>query len=129
MEFLSTQPLLDEKIKVVRPLLSISKSAIENFCIDNNIKFFEDKTNFDTSTSLRNKLRHDFLIPLSKLGQQNSFFESWDNIYKAILNTQSENYLIPIPLCPYRNATNAYKWAITKNLINIESLTKTLNNL
>ena len=126
MEFISNQPLLDKEIQVVRPLLSISKSEIENFCIENNIKFFEDKTNFDTSTSLRNKLRHDFIIPLSKLGKEESFFESRNNIYKTIDNNQNENYLIPIPLCPYRNATNAYKRAITKNLINIESLTTTL---
>ena len=129
MEFLSEHPLLDKNIFVIRPLLSIPKPEIEKFCTKNNIKFFEDKTNFDTTTSLRNKLRHDFIIPLSKLGKQNSFFQSWNTIYNALNNNQNQNCLLPIPLCPYRNAKNAYKRAITKNMINIESVVSTLENL
>lgn len=129
MKFLSKHPLLDENISIIRPLLPIPKSEIEKFCTKNNIKFFEDKTNFDTTTSLRNKLRHNFIIPLSKLGKQNSFFQSWNTIYNALNNNQNQNYLLQIPLCPYRNAKNAYKRAITKNMINIKSIVSTLENL
>ena len=129
METISTQPLLDKSIEVIRPLLAIPKSKIENFCIKNDIKFFEDKTNFDTSTSLRNKLRHEFIIPLSKLWKGNSFFESRNNIYNAINDSQSQNYLMPLKTCPYWNANNAYKRAIPKDMITTESLANILTTL
>lgn len=129
METISSHPLLNEEIKVIRPLLSLPKSKIENFCITNQIKFFEDKTNFDTSTSLRNKLRLDFISPLSKLWNEDTFFESWNTIYNSIKNDQTQNYLLPLKTCPYRNASNAYKWAIPNNLITTESLALTLSNL
>jgi tRNA(Ile)-lysidine synthase TilS/MesJ len=129
METISTQPLLDKGIEVIRPLLSISKGEIENYCLKNDIKFFEDKTNFDTSTSLRNKLRHDFIIPLSKLGKDNSFFQSRNTIYNSINNTQNQNYLLPIKTCPYRNANSAYKRAIPQNMITSESLANILSDL
>ena len=129
MGTISTHPLLDQQIEVIRPLLAISKEEIENYCSKNDIKFFEDKTNFDTSTSLRNKLRHEFIIPLSKLGKDNSFFKSWNTIYNAINDTQNQNYLLPIKACPYRNTNSAYKRAIPKDMITSESLANTLTNL
>ena len=129
MGTISTHPLLDQQIEVIRPLLAISKEEIENYCSKNDIKFFEDKTNFDTSTSLRNKLRHEFIIPLSKLGKDNSFFQSRNTIYNAINDTQNQNYLLPIKTCPYRNANSAYKRAIPQNMITSESLANTLTNL
>jgi tRNA(Ile)-lysidine synthase TilS/MesJ len=129
MGTISTHPLLDQQIEVIRPLLAISKEEIENYCSKNDIKFFEDKTNFDTSTSLRNKLRHEFIIPLSKLGKDNSFFQSRNTVYNAINDTQNQNYLLPIKTCPYRNANSAYKRAIPQNMITSESLANTLTNL
>jgi tRNA(Ile)-lysidine synthase TilS/MesJ len=130
MKFINTHPLLDHPILVVRPLLSLSKEEIENNCKEYNIKYFEDKTNFDTSTSLRNKIRHEFIIPLSQLSENNSFFKSWETIYKTLdYKKNNNNFLIPIPICPYRNAKSAYQREIPNNLINITTFTSTLENL
>jgi len=129
METISNHPLLDKNIYVIRPLLSLPKSEIEEFCIKNKIKYFEDKTNFDTSTSLRNKIRHEFIIPLSKLWKENIFFQSWNTIYNEIISNKAQNYLLPIKTCPYWNATNSYKWAIPKNLITTETLANVFSSL
>lgn len=130
MKFINTHPLLDHPILVIRPLLSLSKEEIENNCKEYNIKYFEDKTNFDTSTSLRNKIRHEFIIPLSQLSENNSFFKSWETIYKTLdYKENNQNFLIPIQICPYRNAKSAYQREIPNNLINITTFTSTLENL
>ena len=66
MKDFSFHPLL-KNIQVIRPLLSYPKDKIEEVCKKFDIPYFEDRTNFDTSMSLRNEIRHNFIIPLSKI--------------------------------------------------------------
>jgi tRNA(Ile)-lysidine synthase len=61
---------------IVRPLIDFDKKEIVDYCKNNNIKYFEDKTNMD-NTYTRNKIRNQ-LIPLLK-SEYNS------NIEKNIL--------------------------------------------
>lgn len=49
---------------VIRPLLSISKEDLLQYCKDNNVPYAIDKSNFDTSI-LRNKIRHEVIGKLS----------------------------------------------------------------
>jgi len=46
--------------KIVRPFYNVEKSIIYNFLRENNIKFFEDKTNYETDYE-RNYIRHKIL--------------------------------------------------------------------
>jgi len=50
--------------KIVRPLLTLTKSEIEEFCKKNKIKYFVDKSNFDLKYT-RNRYRHE-LLPFLK---------------------------------------------------------------
>ncbi len=59
-------------IELIRPLLMLSKKRIEAACKSLNIPFVQDQSNFDTTTSLRNKLRNEILLPLSQLSLTNS---------------------------------------------------------
>lgn len=52
--------------KIIRPLLNISRVAIEDFCLERSIVYALDQTNYDTKY-LRNKIRYE-LLPL--LGQE-----------------------------------------------------------
>ena len=49
---------------IVRPLLDYTKDEITNYVIENNIKYYEDKSNLDTNYT-RNRFRHN-IIPLLK---------------------------------------------------------------
>ena len=49
---------------VIRPLLSISKAELLQYCKDNNVPYAIDKSNFDTSI-LRNKIRHEVIGKMS----------------------------------------------------------------
>ncbi len=46
--------------KIVRPLITLTKAEIEEFCNKNNIKFSVDKSNFDLKYT-RNRYRHEIL--------------------------------------------------------------------
>lgn len=50
-------PNVEENITVHRPLLHFDKSAIQETCLTNGIRWFEDATNADTSLTKRNLLR------------------------------------------------------------------------
>ena len=50
--------------KIVRPLLTLTKAEIEEFCKKNKIKYFVDKSNFDLKYT-RNRYRHE-LLPFLK---------------------------------------------------------------
>lgn len=47
----------NEKICVIRPLLSFSKKEICEYCLNNDVNWFEDVSNADVSLTYRNKLR------------------------------------------------------------------------
>jgi len=46
--------------KIIRPLITLTKSEIEEFCKENNIKYCIDKSNFDMKYT-RNRYRHTIL--------------------------------------------------------------------
>lgn len=52
--------------KIVRPLLSVTRQEIEEYCKQNNISFRTDASNFDTKFT-RNKFRHNILPLFSEI--------------------------------------------------------------
>lgn len=52
------------EMKVKRVLLSYSKDELREYCVNNNIKFGVDETNFD-ETYLRNNIRHNVIKNMS----------------------------------------------------------------
>lgn len=109
-----------EGIQLIRPLLTLTKTKIERACQSFKIPFVQDQSNFDSSTSLRNQLRNEILLPLSQLSHQTasgekSFFESWKLIYAELekqRNADESSRLVPLRKNPYRNAQFAYEWTI-----------------
>jgi len=75
-------------VKVIRPLIDISKSDIENICKKNHIPYVTDASNYDDTTSLRNKLRNKVLPALYAISKSNKSRETFEksmlNIYKEI---------------------------------------------
>ncbi|MCX7549834.1 tRNA lysidine(34) synthetase TilS [Xanthomarina sp. F2636L] len=55
--------------KIIRPLLSFSRDDLENYALQNKIKWREDSSNASTKY-LRNKLRHDVIPVLKEINPQ-----------------------------------------------------------
>lgn len=128
MQFQSSHALLPG-VQVVRPLLMLTKQEIEQGCLALGLPFVEDQTNFESETSLRNKLRNEFLQPLSQLGTQkkgqSSFFESRKLIYQQLEiqeQTDLSKRLFPLRKSPYRNAEQAFERNLPRALLNNKSL-------
>lgn len=108
------------KWTIVRPLLSMSKTHIQDICNIHNIQYSYDKTNEDITVSKRNKLRHTVLSVLKELShkntkEENSFEHSMLEIYNTIEQTQENNSHIritTIPMYKHRKIKRAYKWDI-----------------
>ena len=56
---------VDARVKLVRPLLEVSKAALEEFARSEGIRWREDATNRSTDV-LRNRVRHELLPLLTK---------------------------------------------------------------
>lgn len=67
--------------KIVRPLLPFTRKEIENYALENNLFWREDKSNAETKY-LRNKIRHDIIPVLKKLNPNfmNSFANTIENL-------------------------------------------------
>ena len=107
MQIAEKHDLLDGKI-ILRPLLSLSKEKIKNLSDILDIPYFNDATNLDNSTSKRNLLRNQFLIPLSQLSLQSkdekAFWNSRKLSYQQLqiqFDTKND-FLQPLKLNPYR---------------------------
>jgi tRNA(Ile)-lysidine synthase len=82
---------------IIRPMLGIERSEIEEYCRVNDIKYMIDSTNSDT-TYTRNSIRHEAIAALEKAGRNNvvdkifgmSMLIREDNDY---LNLQAQKYL------------------------------------
>lgn len=74
--------------KVIRPLLHFSRKDIEDFALENKIKWREDSSNA-SDKYLRNKLRHD-VIPMLKELQPNLL----STFQKTIENLQQSQSLV-----------------------------------
>ncbi len=94
MQVQSSHALVPQ-MQVLRPLLRLSKQEIEQACLALELPFVEDQSNFESETSLRNKLRNEILQPLSQLGNQksgkSSFFESRKLIYQQLEAQKQED--------------------------------------
>ncbi|WP_268913869.1 tRNA lysidine(34) synthetase TilS [Lentilactobacillus sp. SPB1-3] len=53
------------KGKLIRPMLSFSKSTIRQYAVEKRLKWFEDETNA-TDENLRNRIRHNIMPQLKK---------------------------------------------------------------
>ncbi|NCO97781.1 hypothetical protein GW864_01180 [bacterium] len=101
------------------------KSEIENICKKNHIPYVTDASNYDDTTSLRNKLRNKILPSLYALSKnqkgRETFEQSMLNIYEEIGKTKKKSPsegdlggLKSIKQSPYRKAKFAYQRDIPK---------------
>ncbi len=79
-----------------RPLLEVTRKEINQYVIDNNIKYFEDESNSENHY-LRNRIRHQ-IIPLLKEENQNilNTLNNFSSICKEsfdFIRSTSTNYL------------------------------------
>lgn len=125
-------------VKIIRPLLDISKQSIAEICHKNNIPYVTDASNYDNETSLRNKLRNKVLPELYKLSKsekwKTTFENSMLNVYKEIgkLQTHTKNpdsWLVKINTSPYRKSKFAYQRNTSQKNISIENSIEILNQL
>lgn len=72
---------------VIRPLLDLSRAEIQQYAIENGIKWREDHTNAETQF-LRNKIRHELLPVIDSISK-----EGRASILKSINHLASENEL------------------------------------
>lgn len=127
-------------VKILRPILWITKNEVTEICKKNKIPFVTDPTNDDASTSLRNKLRNKVLPELYKLANKqnattNSFIESMKNIYDTFQKSQ-ENFLNSgfwtlhsIKKSPHRKATFAYQRIIDSDDVNNDYMMQAMKKL
>ncbi|MFA7298853.1 MAG: tRNA lysidine(34) synthetase TilS [Candidatus Absconditabacterales bacterium] len=128
-------------VKILRPILGLTKDEITNICKQNKISFITDPTNADTTTSLRNKLRNKVLPELYKLANKqtsttNSFIESMKNIYDTLEKSHGEKILNSefgtlnsIKKSPHRNAKFAYQRIIDPKSVTNEGVMQAMKTL
>ncbi|MFA7284241.1 MAG: tRNA lysidine(34) synthetase TilS [Candidatus Absconditabacterales bacterium] len=58
--------LTQSSYTILRPILDIPKHIVMQYCVSNNLQYFVDATNNDTSTSRRNQIRSDIIKSLEK---------------------------------------------------------------
>jgi len=76
---------IDNKRKIYRPLLDLTKKEIQKKCDELNIPYFIDQTNFDNTISKRNLLRNIILEKIEENFSE-SFFYNFNKVYKQIEN-------------------------------------------
>lgn len=54
-----------KRVKIIRPLLDVTRDEIERYIEENGLEFVDDSTNFDAEICNRNKIRHK-VIPVLK---------------------------------------------------------------
>lgn len=108
---------------VIRPLLSISKEELLQYCEDNNVPYAIDKSNFDTSI-LRNKIRHEVIGKMS-VKERNDLLREIDKknlelsqlINKIDLSKLNEvKYLLSLDKKSFRYAINMLVTSINTSL-------------
>lgn len=121
---------------IYRPILNISKDAVLKICQKYNIPYSTDKSNFDSKTSLRNKLRMEVLPWLYKLAHkktptENSFQQSMLHIYKELEKTTQKKtfHLTPFTACSLRKAKFAYEVSSTSQSRTNETTVQVLREL
>ncbi len=109
--------ILPVRDNIIRPLIDIEKSEIEDFCTQNSYPFIFDKSNLSCEYT-RNKIRLNLLPNLKEEYNQDII----NSIYKTskLLN-EEDNYLNTISLDHFYNIAEINSNSI---LINIEELNK-----
>lgn len=123
--------------RIIRPLLTISKTHIQHICDTHKIHYSYDQTNEDTTISKRNKIRHTILSRLKELShkntkKENSFEQSMLEIYTAIENIQEDSNPIQVekvPMYKHRNIKQAYRWDINHTDITTHTIKKICKQL
>lgn len=131
MKFIDKSPLL-QNVQTVRPLLSFTKTQIEEFCSKFNIPFFIDQTNLDSSTSLRNNIRLELFPQFEKLSNtKESFYQSMLNIYSELENLENLDLwnLLEIKKSYYWNSDYAFLRDITTPKISQSTILQLLKKL
>lgn len=73
---------IDNKNKIYRPLIDITKKDIQKECDKLNIPYFIDKSNKDSSISKRNFIRNNIFPLFEELNED--YFYNFNKIYKQI---------------------------------------------
>lgn len=68
----------------LRPLISLQKWYIQELCDTNTIPYFTDKSNKNSSLTIRNALRNDIFPQMTMLSPQNKWYDSRALIYSQI---------------------------------------------
>jgi len=119
MKFLDDNNLIDWA-NILRPLLNFPKKKIEQYCLDLDIPFVVDNSNFDQETSFRNKIRLSILPQLADISNKNdwiscSFFDSMNQVYsdiESISSTPNIWKFVEIKTSYYWNSNFAFLWEI-----------------
>lgn len=82
-------------MNIYRPLYELRKDELRNYCLDNEVEFGDDETNFQPIYA-RNKLRIDKLSKMSKEEKEELF-------NKILLENESWNNKLNKILLPYKN--------------------------
>lgn len=107
-----------ENVKIIRPLLTITKPDLKQYLINNNIKWVEDITNNDQNI-FRNKVRHT-LIPFIKNNFNNIDLDN--NLYNLSNAAYNDNlYLDSI-------ANDAYNKCVNNNFVINRNIFREYNN-
>ena len=121
---------------IYRPILNISKDAVLKICSKYSIPYSTDKSNFDSKTSLRNKLRMEVLPWLYKLAHkstptENSFQQSMLHIYEELEKTTEKKtfHLTPFTACSVWKAKFAYEVSATSQSRTDETTVQILREL
>ena len=111
---------------IIRPLLNVTRSDIDNYIRDNNIPFIDDSTN-SGDKYLRNKIRHHLMPVLSELSDHyhQSFAHVFDYLSENVEAAEwmTEQALSCVTYTDDNNATidrkvfSGYPVAVRKNVI------------
>ncbi len=93
---------------LVRPLLWLTKDRITEICKTNKIPFVQDMSNFDSTTSKRNKLRNEILPQLTSLGGKSSWDSFWQS--RQLLYNFLDTYNQPLEPIFYKLSSSVYRW-------------------
>ncbi|MBQ3038349.1 MAG: tRNA lysidine(34) synthetase TilS [Clostridia bacterium] len=84
---------------IIRPILSLTKNEIENYCKENKLEYVVDKTNFETDYA-RNKVRLE-LIPLIERELNSGFIHTVTA--NSVLFSETEEYIEKLSESAYEN--------------------------
>jgi len=134
--------IIDKNLSVIRPLLPISRSLIEDFAKQKNIKFCTDKTNFKCDYT-RNKIRLNLIPQLKKINpsvvehiynlscivkDENSYFK---NKIKSFIskNVRISNAKILVDLKAFCKQEKLFQYKILKEILPDKKRAIHINNI